>query len=205
MGDAPHSEGKARSLLGLTLGLWLGLAGTVTAPSPNPALAAGRDCPEPETWRRDTFDVGFRRERRLAGLDVPLRSSGRVRSDGEAIWWHTEAPIEMVLRIDRGGISRSIEGGAMEPLGGVSSGGGEIAALTTTLLGGQLARAEADFIVERHRDPATGDWQIDLEPRSASLARLVRRIELTGCDRIERALIDQPSGDQDLLVFGDDE
>lgn len=187
----------------VVLSLWM--SGATIAQSPNPAMAAARDCPEPEAWRRDTFDVGFRRDRRLAGLDVPLRSSGRVRSDGDAIWWHTKSPIEMVLRIDRTGVSRSIGDGEMEPLGNVSSGGGEVAALAMTLLGGQLDRAEADFTIERRRDPASGIWQIVLEPRSDGLARLIRRIELTGCEHVEQAAIEQPNGDRDLLVFVEDQ
>jgi hypothetical protein len=205
VGDAARPAGKARALPGLTLGVWLGLTGGPAALLAGAAGASDHTCPAPESWRRDTIDTSFERERRLAGLAIPLRSHGRVRSDGETIWWHTRSPIDMVMRIDRDAVSQSIDGGPMEPLAGASTGGAEIAALTATLLNGDLGRARADFTIERRQDATTGRWHVSLVPDAPPLARLIRRIELTGCDRVEAALVVQPNGDQDRVIFGEEE
>ena len=135
-------------------------------------------------------------------MTIPLRSRGRVQSDGTAIWWRTEAPVEMVLRIDAGGVSQSVAGGAMQPLAGSGSGGAEIASLIPTLLSGDLASAAAAFTIDRRQDPATGKWHILLQPKAARLARAIGSIEVAGCERVEVVLIRQPNGDQDRVVFG---
>jgi hypothetical protein len=203
VGDPARPARQARALPGVTLGLCLGLTAVPVLPlAAAPAVAAEHVCPEPESWRRDRLDTSFERERRLAGMTIPLRSHGRVQSDGTAIWWRTEAPLEMVLRIDQSGVSQSVAGGAMQPLAGAGAGGGEIASLITTLLSGDLASAAAAFTIDRQQDPATGKWHVRLQPKAAQLARAIGSIELTGCERVEVVLIRQPNGDQDRVVFG---
>jgi hypothetical protein len=180
------------------LGLCLGLAALPIAG----AVAQENVCPEPESWLREGIDTSFERERRLAGLAAPMRSHGRVESDGTAIWWRTEAPIEMVMRIDADGVSQSVAGGAMRPMAG-ASGSAEIARLMAILLNGDLAGAAATFAIDRRQDPATGKWHVVLQPTGAALARAIQSIEMTGCERIEVVLINQPNGDQDRVVFGE--
>jgi hypothetical protein len=167
-----------------------------------PGLAQQRDCPEPQSWQRENLDAAFVRERRFAGLATPMRSSGRVQSEGDAIVWRTEAPIEMVLRIDAGGISQSVAGGPMQPLAGSARGNAVAASLIAPLLSGDLAGAAADFAIEQRQDPASGDWHVTFEPKAAMLARAIERIEMTGCEGVEVVVIDQPNGDQDRVVFG---
>jgi hypothetical protein len=174
------------------------------AAAATPALAQQATCPEPDSWRREILDAPFERERRFAGLATPMRSSGRVQSDGDAIVWRTLAPIEMVLRIDADGIAQSIAGGPLQPLAGTSQGSALAASLIGPLLSGDLDRAGADFTIEQRQDP-DGQWRVSLEPRSATLARAIQRIEMTGCDRVEVVVIDQPNGDQDRVVFGEAE
>jgi hypothetical protein len=71
------------------------------------------------------------------------------------------------------------------------------------LLNGDLASAAATFAIDRRQDPATGKWHVVLKPTGAALARAIESIEMTGCERIEVVLINQPNGDQDRVVFGD--
>jgi hypothetical protein len=185
------------------LGLCLALTAAPDVSLTAAAVADEKVCPEPESWRRDTFDTSFERERRLVGLAAPVRSRGRVESDGTTIWWRTEAPIEMVMRIDSSGVSQSVAGGAMQPMAGASAGNAEIATLIATLLSGDLESTAAAFTIERRQDAATNKWHVLLQPNGAALARVIRSIEMTGCDRIEAVLIDQPNGDQDRVVFGE--
>jgi hypothetical protein len=130
-----------------------------------------------------------------------MRSSGRVRSEGDAILWQTLAPIEMVLRIDAEGISQAVAGGPMQPMAGTSQGGVLAAGLIAPLLSGDLAAAAADFTIERRQDPG-GSWRVTLQPKAAALARVIRQIEMTGCEQVELVVIDQPNGDQDRVAFG---
>ncbi len=169
-----------------------------------PALAQQKACPDPRSWQRAHLDAAFERERRFAGMATPMRSSGRVQSDGDAIVWRTLAPIEMVLRIDADGIAQSVAGGPMQPLAGTSQGSALAASLIAPLLSGDLDRAEADFTIEQRQDPG-GQWRVTLEPKAATLARAIQRIEMTGCERVEVVVIDQPNGDQDRVVFGEAE
>jgi hypothetical protein len=184
------------------LGLCLALT-ALDVPLIAAVMADEKVCPEPESWHRDTLGISFERERWLVGLAAPVRSRGRVESDGTTIWWRTEAPIEMVMRIDASGVSQSVAGGAMRPMAGASAGNAEIATLIATLLSGDLASAAATFTIDRRRDAATNKWHVSLEPNSPTLARVIRSIEMTGCDRIEAVLIDQANGDQDRVVFGE--
>jgi hypothetical protein len=170
---------------------------------PTPAAMADEVCPEPESWRRNTLDTSFERERRLVGLAAPVRSRGRVESDGTTIWWRTEAPIEMVMRIDSSGVSQSVAGGAMQPMAGASAGNAAIATLIATVLRGDLASAVAAFTIDRRQDPATNKWHVVLQPKDAALTRVIRSIEITGCGSVEVVLIHQPNGDQDRVVFGE--
>jgi len=167
-----------------------------------PGLAQ-QTCPDPESWQRENLDTAFERERRFAGMATPMRSHGRVQSEGDAIFWRTEAPIEMVLRIDADGISQSVAGGPMQPLAGTSQGSALAAGLIAPLLSGDLAGARADFAIEQRQDPTSGQWHVTFEPKAAALARVIERIEMTGCDRVEVVVIDQPNGDQDRVVFGE--
>jgi len=97
--DPADSARQAGSLLALMLAF-----------APTPGLAQQADCPAPERWQRTSLDSTFERERWFAGVATPMRSSGRVQRDGDAILWRTLAPIEMVLRIDAdGGIAAGRE------------------------------------------------------------------------------------------------
>lgn len=203
MGDPARPARQACPFLWLMLGLCLALTAAPDVSLTAAAVADEKVCPEPESWRRDTFDISFERERRLVGLAAPVRSRGRVESDGTTIWWRTEAPIEMVMRIDSSGVSQSVAGGAMQPMAGASAGNAEIATLIATLLSGDLESTAAAFTIERRQDAATNKWHVLLQPNGAALARVIRSIEMTGCDRIEAVLIDQPNGDQDRVVFGE--
>lgn len=165
-----------------------------------PGLAQQVACPAPASWQRDELDTAFERERRFAGMATPMRSSGRVQSDGDGIVWRTLEPIAMVLRIDADGIAQSVAGGPMQPLAGSALGAGLIA----PLLSGDLEGAGADFTIAQRQD-AGGDWHVTLEPKDATLARAITRIEMTGCERVEVVVIDQPNGDQDRVVFGEAE
>jgi len=167
-----------------------------------PVLAGQADCPEPRSWQADHLDTSFERERRLAGLATPMRSSGRVQSDGDALLWRTEAPIEMVMRIDDQGVFQSVGGGPMQPLAGTAQGGAEVASLIGALLRGDLERAAEQFSIQQHQDPASGSWHVVLEPKAEALGRAIERLEIAGCDRVEEVVIDQPNGDQDRVVFG---
>lgn len=172
----------------------------LTAPGAG-ALAQQKACPEPASWRQESVDTAFERERRFAGMATPMRSRGRVQSDGDAILWRTEAPVEMVLRIDRAGISQSVAGGPMQRLAGTSQGGAQAASLIAALAGGDLASVAADFTIQQHQDDS-GDRRVVLVPKTATLAQVIQRIEMTGCERLETVVIDQPNGDQDRVVFG---
>ena len=199
MGDPTGPARQAGALLGLTLTFGLGMMA-------GPSAAARADdtaCPEPESWSHDRLDIGFERERRFDGMETPMRSRGRVQSDGAAILWRTEAPIAMVMRIDGEGVSQSVAGGPMRPMAGTAQGSAEVAGLIATLLSGDLASAAAHFTIDKRQDPASGDWHVELEPGAAALARVIERIEMTGCESVEMIVIEQPNGDQDRVVFGE--
>ena len=193
MGDTACLAGTARAVLGVS--------GAALLATSAPLGAQSLDCPEPQTWARAAFEAGFERERRLSGLTVPLRSHGHVRSDGETLWWETEAPVEMVIRIDSGGVFQSVGGSPMVPLRAASGQAAGVASLIARILNGDFGAAEADFEVEQARDPASGVWRLSLVPASAHLARSIERIELTGCDRLATVLVEHPSGDQDRVTF----
>ncbi|MEO1020381.1 MAG: hypothetical protein AAFY56_22230, partial [Pseudomonadota bacterium] len=80
------------------------------------AQSQAPDCPEPEQWRQEELNLRFDRARHLSGFTTPLRSSGRVWREDETVFWQTETPIAMLMRIDEDGISQSMDGGPMEPL-----------------------------------------------------------------------------------------
>lgn len=194
MGNAAGLPRKACAFLALIGFAWPLLAG--------PAESAG-DCPEPGTWHRDGLALAFERERRLDGFPTPLRSSGRLLIDGDTLWWRTEKPIASTLRIDERGVWRSVGEAELTPLAGSAGGGAAIAELMATILAGDLEAAASDFVIERDRDPTTGDWLVTLTPRAARLAALLERIRLSGCEALRSVTIEQPGGDVDRIVFSE--
>ena len=167
-----------------------------------PAGARAGACADPRALAQDLGERGFVQTRRLAGLDQPIVSSGRVTVREDEIVWAVLDPFEVVTRISGTGMTQAIEGGPEEPL---DAGGASNVLLSESglldLLRGDLSRVDARYRVAEAATP-TG-WLLILEPVAEDMARHIDHIDVSGCARIGRLAVSQSNGDTITVVFTD--
>ena len=146
--------------------------------------------------------VAFTETQTLAMLDRPLESSGELLYDApDRLEKRTlkPKPEDMtrdhgVLTAQRGRHKRTLELAAYPQLGPL------IESLRATMSGDRTALERA-FAVQLSGDLA--DWTLELTPRDAAVARVVRRVRIAGSRAALKSVeISQADGDRTLLTLG---
>lgn len=144
----------------------------------------------------------FMQERRLLGLQAPLRSDGRFTlAPGHGLAWMTERPFAINTIITKAGLVQELDGDRtlslpadrlpfLTKLYGMISGA----------LSGDWGALESDF--DLVRGDVDKGWRVELTPRRPDdPAMPFRSIALAGGQFVETITLSRPNGDVDHLVF----
>lgn len=167
------------------------------------ASVAHAQCADPFAMNMPLGAAPFTQTRHLSGVRAPLVSRGVATTSAERVDWRVREPIDILTRVTRAEITQSVEGGAPQRIG--PQGGGDAflsSAGLFDLLVGDLDSLNAHYQVTRGAPAANGAWSLSLAPRAAQLSRFVSRIEVVGCDRVERVEVRQANGDWMEIVLG---
>lgn len=147
----------------------------------------------------------FVQTRELAGLKRPLKSNGRMVVDkNRGVLWKTEKPIAGTLRVSRSEIVQKDGSHVLvrltaekEPV--VKT----IGSVLFSLFAGDMATLERYFNHTgslQRRDGRRG-WELQLTPREAALARIIKQIEIKGAQHAEEIILKTESGDLTRIRF----
>lgn len=143
----------------------------------------------------------FAQQKTIAVLPVPLSSSGQFSFvQGKEVIWETLVPVQSRLQLTPGGISFADANGKQQSPAQAPQAGAEIVAnIFMGVIAGELDSLQDYFILTA--SGSTGDWQIQLVPRSPNLAAYITRIELSGGEFTEHLNIAEANGDKTYIVF----
>ena len=174
-----------------------------------PMFAAARDDALAQLQARITMApelrADFEQEKHLKGFRNPLRSKGRilvVRDRG--VVWTTLAPFpsELVLTDDRI-VSRNGEGRSQVELDAREQPAiRAVNAMLFALLRGDVRALEGAFELQPTL-LGDGQWRLALTPKPGILAKAFRQVTLEGASHVDKAVIEEASGDRTTLVFRD--
>ncbi|MFC3913557.1 outer membrane lipoprotein carrier protein LolA [Pseudaeromonas sharmana] len=145
----------------------------------------------------------FEQSRALAGLDVPLRSSGRMLFDRQlGLWWQQQQPFAMTLRLNQQRFEQQLEGQAAEVLTPQQQPQlFEFSRLMLSLFAADRAALEQAFTLTL--TTGSPDWQLQLQPRQAPLDQVFSRLVLTGQQHLQALLIVDRQGGETHIRFHD--
>lgn len=183
MGNAAHTARKALALACL---LSFGLA--------LPAFA--ESCPSPKEMRVEEVNRAFVQERHIEGMSKPLVSRGELHADADEIVWHMKDPFDVKTIITSDGISESVSGGPLQPVGaGSGELGASVARSAAALMRGQWEELSSLFNVSSPATLDDGDWQVVLTPLNDRMKQAVGDIAVTGCTDVEKIEIGSDEGE----------
>lgn len=136
----------------------------------------------------------FRQQKTVAGLPLPLISSGRFAVSGQQLHWQTRSPFEAETRFTGTAIEQWEAGQlrwslsqAEQPVVAV------VSELMRALVLGDLVSLNNHFSVQDfsiRRDC----WQIDLAVLDPALAQALQKISASGCARVENLQVWERNG-----------
>lgn len=143
----------------------------------------------------------FEQQKTIAVLPVPLSSSGQFSFvQGKEVIWETLVPVQSRLQLTPGGISfADAEGVQQSPAQAQQAGTEIVAKIFMGVIAGELDSLQDYFTLTA--TGSTGDWQIQLVPRSPNLSAYITRIELSGGEFTEHLNIAEANGDKTYIVF----
>lgn len=152
--------------------------------------------------RPDLLRGGFVQEKRMTGFDHALRSSGRfVVARGKGVIWTTLLPFpsEVIISADRI-YSREADGSRRIQLDASGQPGlHSINAVMFALISGDLQTLARQFQITTSRHGV--QWQLQLLPKSAMLARAIVRLKLQGDQYVREVEILEADQDHTLIRF----
>ncbi len=167
------------------------------------SLATGATaCPSPEALNTEAFNRAFTQEKFMAGMDHPLRSSGRLVAHDNEIVWHMLTPFDVKTTITPQGISQSIDGGASANVGtGASEISTSLARSLAAMMRGEWNSLKSIFAVTLPSEMGEGDWTVRLNPLDDRLKALLGSITVRGCQDVSTVDIKRPDGDHEHIQF----
>jgi len=143
----------------------------------------------------------FEQQKTIAVLPVPLSSSGQFSFvQGKEVIWETLVPVQSRLQLTPGGISFADANGEQQnPTQAPQAGAEIVAKIFMGVIAGELDSLEDYFTLTA--TGSSGDWQIQLVPRSPNLAAYITRIDLSGGEFTEHLNIAEANGDKTYIVF----
>ena len=143
----------------------------------------------------------FQQHKQLVGIARPLEGSGTFLVDRErGVVWRSERPFETVLRITRREIMQSGGGEVLMRLSADSEPAVKtVSAVLFATFAADLAALSQFFVFEGDATDAT--WRLTLRPREPALARLIRRLDISGDRQVRRVQLMAASGDLLLIDF----
>ena len=145
----------------------------------------------------------FEQSKQIEGFSKPLLSSGDfIVSRERGVLWRTVEPFPSVLKLTRDEIVAS-QGDAVtfrlsadsEPSVRIING------LMFSLLNGDVAALDKQFTIGGSK--TAGQWSLDLKPKQAAFAKLIRAIALKGDAHVREIAIDEANGDKTQIRFSD--
>ena len=145
----------------------------------------------------------FAQSKKIDGFSKPLLSSGDfIVSRERGVLWRTAKPFPSVLKLTRDEIVAS-QGNAVtfrlsadsEPSVRIING------LMISLLNGDVAALDKQFTISG--TTTAGAWSLDLKPKQAAFAKLIRAIALKGDAHGREIAIDEANGDNTQIRFSD--
>lgn len=143
----------------------------------------------------------FEQQKTIAVLPVPIKSHGRFSFiQGKEVLWETLLPVQSRVTLTPDGISFSDAQGEQNTPAQAQQAGAEIVAkIFMGVIAGELDAMQDYFTLSA--TGSTGDWQIQLVPRSANLSAYITRIELRGGEFTEHLDIIEANGDKTYIVL----
>ena len=145
----------------------------------------------------------FAQSKQIEGFSKPLLSSGDfIVSRERGVLWRTAKPFPSVLKLTRDEIVAS-QGNAVtfrlsadsEPSVRIING------MMISLLNGDVAGLDQQFTMSG--TTTAGAWSLDLKPKQAAFAKLIRAIALKGDAHVREIAIDEANGDNTQIRFSD--
>lgn len=180
---------------GAVAALLVGVA-SVSAQAADLAADVRARLAQPEVLRGE-----FEQAKTVQGFSKPLNSKGDfLVARGRGVLWRTREPFASDLRLTRHEILAT-QGGAVafkldaarEPTVRVING------LMFALLNGDVGQLSELFTLTGAVEGKT--WTLQLQPKQANLAQLLRKIELHGDGLVRRIAIDEANGDRTQIRF----
>ncbi len=151
---------------------------------------------QPEVLRGE-----FTQRKSVAGFSKPLQSTGRflvARKYG--VLWQTQRPFAGELRLTRNQILASHNGvetfrldAEREPAISAING------LMFSLLNGDISALAEHFSITGDVDGAR--WQLVLDPRQPTLAKIMQQVQLRGDQHVQKIIISEANGDHTEIEF----
>ena len=145
----------------------------------------------------------FTQAKRIEGFSKPLLSSGDfIVSRERGLLWRTAKPFPGVLKLTRDEIVASQDGAVTFRLSADNEPSVRIInSLMFSLLNGDVAALGKQFTINGSATPQ--QWSLDLKPKQAAFAKLIRSIAVKGDRHVSEISIDEANGDRTQIRFSD--
>ncbi|WP_051710783.1 LolA family protein [Andreprevotia chitinilytica] len=143
----------------------------------------------------------FAQTRELVGVKKPLKSTGHFVVDKQrGVVWQTIKPFASKLKISRQAIvQKSGDQVLMQLSADKEPAVKTVGTVLFALFAGDFATLERYFNVTG--DASVKGWQLQLAPKDAALAKLIRGLKLDGSKAIDQIELDAASGDVTRITF----
>jgi hypothetical protein len=151
---------------------------------------------QPEVLRGE-----FEQAKTVQGFAKPLVSKGDfLVARGKGVLWRTREPFASELRLTRNEI-QATQGGAVSFKldAGKEPAVRLINSLMFALLNGDVSQLSELFSLSGSTQGRS--WTLQLAPKQAGLAQLLKHVELQGDGLVRRVLIDEANGDKTVIRF----
>lgn len=145
----------------------------------------------------------FEQSKQIEGFSKPLLSSGDfIVSRERGVLWSTTKPFPSVLKLTRDEIVASQGDAVTFRLSADSEPSVRIInELMFSLLNGDVAALGKQFAISG--TTTAKEWALDLKPKQAAFAKLIRAIALKGDAHVGEIAIDEANGDKTQIRFSD--
>jgi hypothetical protein len=171
------------------------------------ALAAHAQSPDllrevlDELGRHAAVRAGFTQTRENPALAQPQSSSGKLLFVlGRGMLWQVQAPYQETLALTGERAARVDEDGHPQPVRG-DRGVTQVSQMLQGMLSGKPGEALRQFDVAAEGSRA--QWTLRFTPRQARMARVLRRIELSGGEFLQGIVVDMENGESTRIQFAD--
>lgn len=145
--------------------------------------------------------AGFMQTRENPALAQPQTSTGRLLFVlGRGMLWQIEAPYRETLALTGERAARVDEDGRPQPTRG-DRGVAQVSQMLQGMLSGRPDEALRQFDVKAEGNRA--QWTLHFTPRQARMARVLRRIELSGGAYLQGITVEMESGESTRIQFAD--